>query len=295
MNKILVTGATGHLGKATVTQLVEKVDAKNVAVLVRDAAKAEDLKQLGVEIRVGDYSNYPSLVNAFKGIDKLFFVSANDVEARMQQHENIVKAAKEADVKHVVYTSFIRNNETETSPIALVASSHIKAEEWLKESGIAYTFLRNALYMDLLPWFTGDKVLETGTVYFPSADGKSSFTLRNDMAAVGAHVLATGGHENKIYNITNTEAVSFADIAAMLAEISGKPIKHVSPTFDEFVATMVAAGVPEGMAQFEASFAEGIKQGEFAQTSNDIELLTGKKPTTVKQFLQQVYAAQANN
>lgn len=295
MNKILVTGATGHLGKATVSKLVKKVNAKNVAVMVRDEAKADDLKELGVEIRVGDYDNYASLVSAFTDIDKLFFVSGSDVAARMQQHENVVKAAKEAGVKHTIYTSFIRKNETETSPIAFVAASHIKAEEWLKESGMAYTFLRNGLYVDFLPWFMGEKVLETGVIYFPTGDGKTSFTLRDDMANVGAHILATEGHENKIYDISNSEAVSFADIASILSEISGKQISHVSPTFDEFVATLVKAGVPEGMAQFSGSFAEGIKQGEFSQTSNDIELLTGQKPTTVKQFLQQVYGAQTSN
>lgn len=295
MNKILVTGATGHLGKATVNKLIEKVDAKNVAVMVRDAAKAEGLKELGVEIRVGDYDNYASLVSAFTGINKLFFVSGNEIASRLQQHENIVKAAKEAGVKHVIYTSFMRKNETETSPIAFVAASHIKAEEWLKESGMDYTFLRNGLYMDLLPWFMGEKVLETGTIYFPAGDGKTSFTLRDDMAAAGAAVLASEGHENKIYDISNTEAVSFANIASIVSEISSKQISHVSPTFDEFVATLVKAGVPVDMANFPAAFAEAIKQNEFSQTSNDIELLTGQKPTTVKQFLQTMYTGQASN
>lgn len=295
MNKILVTGATGHLGKATVTKLVEKVDAKNIAVMVRDAAKADDLKQLGVEIRVGDYDNKASLVSAFTGINKLFFVSGNDIANRIQQHENIVKAAKEAGVKHVVYTSFIRKNETETSPIAFVAASHLKAEQWLKESGMAYTFLRNGLYMDIMPMFLGERVLETGAVYFPAGDGKTAFTLRDDMSLVGANVLATEGHENKVYNISNAEAVSFADIALILSEISGKQINYVSPTKDEFVATLVGAGVPAEMAQFSAGFAEAINQGEFSQTSNDIELLTGKKPTSVKQFLQQLFGKQTSN
>ncbi len=295
MNKILVTGATGHLGKATVTKLIEKVEAKNIAVMVRDAAKADDLKQLGVEIRVGDYDNYTSLVNAFTGIDKLLFVSASDMSNRVQQHENIVKAAKEASVKHVIYTSFARKNETETSPVAFIAQSHLKAEQWLKESGMAYTFLRNGLYMDVLPMFLGEKVLETGAIYFPAGEGKAAFTLRDNIAQVCANVLASEGHENKIYDISNTEAVSFTDIASILSEISGKTINYVSPSKDEFVSTLVSMGVPANMANFSAAFAEGIKQGEFSQTSNDIELLTGKKPTTLKQFLQQLYTAQASN
>lgn len=134
MSKILVTGATGGLGSAVVNALLAKTEASNISVLVRDAAKVETLKEKGVSVLVGDYSDFDSLVAAFQGIDKLYFVSGNDIHNRIPQQENVVKAAVAAGVKHVVYTSFQRKNETATSPIAFVAEGHLKTEEWLKAS-----------------------------------------------------------------------------------------------------------------------------------------------------------------
>lgn len=122
MSKILVTGATGGLGSAVVNFLLEKTAASNIAVLVRDSAKVEALKEKGVSIVVGDYSDIDSLIAAFQGIDKLYFVSGSDIQHRLLQQENVVKAAVAAGVKHVVYTSFQRKNETATSPIAFVWS-----------------------------------------------------------------------------------------------------------------------------------------------------------------------------
>jgi len=165
MSKILVTGATGGLGSAVVNALLAKTEASNIAVLVRDAAKVEALKEKGVNILVGDYSDFDSLVAAFQGIDKLYFVSGNDIHNRIPQQENVVKAAVAAGVKHVVYTSFQRKNETATSPIAFVAEGHLKTEEWLKASGLTYTILKHGLYTDLLPMFVGEQVLETGVIY----------------------------------------------------------------------------------------------------------------------------------
>src|SRR6478752_3085182 len=121
MKQILITGATGQLGKEVVNALLKKTDAGAISVLVRDAAKAGDLKAKGIDIRVGSYDDEASLVKAFKGINTVYFVSSSEMANRSQQHENVVKAAKEAQVKHVVYTSFQRRNETASSPIAAIA------------------------------------------------------------------------------------------------------------------------------------------------------------------------------
>src|SRR3954452_17489429 len=133
MNKILVTGATGQLGRAAVNELLQKVSASDVSVLVRDFGKAEDLKAKGVNVIKGDDTDYASLVAAFKGVDKLYFVSSSDVMNRFAQHQNVVKAAVEVRVGHIIYTSAQRKSEDGTSPIALVADAHWKTDDLIKQ------------------------------------------------------------------------------------------------------------------------------------------------------------------
>ena len=289
MSTILVTGATGSLGSAVVNFLLKRTDVANISVLVRDAAKAEDLKTKGVTLLEGDYNDYQSLVKAFKGVDKLYFVSSSDIENRNSQHKNVVDAVKEAGVKHVFYTSFVRKNETETSPIAMIADSHLKTEQWLEASGVNYTILKHTIYTNMIPIFLGDKLLETGVAYFPAGDGKVGFASRNDMAEVASVLLTTEGHENKVYDITNAETVTFQDIINYISKITGQDIQYVSPSADEYIETLTNAGVPEGYIHMFAGFAEAFKQNELDQTNNVIETLLGRKPKTVAEYLKGVY------
>lgn len=288
---ILVTGATGNYGKSTIDFLLKKgISANSISALVRDEAKAEDLKAKGINLRIGDYNNYAALVEAFKGVDKLLLVSSSDVVKRGQQHENAVKAAKETGVKHILYTSFERKNDTETSPIYFLAKSHIETEKLIKESGLTYTIFRNNLYLDALPMFFGEQVLTTG-IFLPAGDVKSAFALRNDMTEATANVLTSQGHENKVYSLNNTENVSFQEIAQDLSEIVGKQINYVSPPQDIYVETLTGAGVPAEYVGLFSGFAEAIKQGEFSTEKTDLENLLGRKPTTAKAFLKEVYTS----
>lgn len=290
MSKILITGATGHLGKETISFLLQKgIAAGQISALVRDENKATDLKEKGVNLIVGDYENYASLVTAFTGIDKLLFVSSSDVPNRTPQHKNVVQAATEAGVKHVIYTSALSNVPIEKSVIAFVAEAHTKTEQWLAESGLSYTLLRNNLYMDLVPQFIGDKVVETGTVYLPAGNGKTAFVTRVEMAEAAAVVLTTEGHEGKTYNITNLEAYTYQDVADNLTEITGKKISYVSPTVEEFTQTLKNAGVPEEMIGGFTAFALAQAQDEFNVTGDDLVGLLGRKPTTLRDFLTAIY------
>ncbi|HWV74720.1 MAG TPA: SDR family oxidoreductase, partial [Pseudosphingobacterium sp.] len=237
----------------------------------------------------GDYNDYASLVNAFKGVDKLLFVSSSDVPNRTSQHENVVKAAKEAAVNHIIYTSALLTVPVEKSPISFVAQAHEKTEKWLSESGLTYTLLKNNLYMDIIPQFIGDKVLETGTIYLPAGNGKTAFTLRSDMAEAAAKVLATEGHDGKEYNITNLEAYTYQDVADEISEITGKTISYVSPTPEEFTVVLKNAGVPDEMIGAFAAFALAQAQDEFNVTGNDLFEILGRKPATLKQYLKEIY------
>ncbi len=287
---ILVTGATGHFGKAAIQFLLDRaVNPDEVNAFVRDEARAADIKAMGVKLRFGNYDNYDSLVKAFTGVDKLLFVSGNDIQNRGKQQESAVKAAAEAGVKHIIYTSFDRKTDNPNSPIGFIENSHLETEKRIKESGIPYTILRNTLYADYIPVFLGDKVADTG-VFFPTGDAKTAFATRSDMAEASTAILTTEGHENKEYVFGNTEAVSFGAIAAIIGDALSKDTKYTDPDAATYKNALTNAGVPGEYIGMFAGFAEAIKQGIFSQTSTDLEKLLGRKPTTVKEFLLQFYA-----
>ncbi len=289
--KILVTGATGHFGKAAIEFLLKKgVPATSIAALVRDEAKATTLKTQGIELRKGDYDDYTSLVKAFTGVDKLLLVSSSDIDNRRVQQTNAVKAATEAGVKHILYTSFVRIDESDASPIAFVAQTHILTENLIHESGIPYTILRNNLYMDFVPVFIGEKVLETG-VYWPAGNTPGAYALREEMAEASANVLTGSGHENKTYNISNTSAWTFQQVADTISKASGKTIGYISPSQEEYKAVLTQAGVPGHFISMFAGFAEAIRLGEFDSADDtDLEKLLGRKPTSLESYLSSFYS-----
>ncbi|RYY19499.1 MAG: SDR family oxidoreductase, partial [Cytophagaceae bacterium] len=277
MSNILVTGATGGLGRAVVDNLLKTLSPSAIAVLVRDPAKAADLQTQGVAIKQGDYNDYASLEAAFAGVEKLFLVSSNDIPNRVPQHTNAINAAKAAGVKHVVYTSFQRKTEDGSSAAAFIAEAHLATEKLLQESGLTYTILKNALYLEVLPLFMGP-VLDTNTIYLPAGEGKVPYASRADMGAASAAVLTGAGHENQAYDFSNDTSYSFHDIAKILSDLSGKQIQYVSPTAEEFGTQMAAAGVPAGAIQMTAGFCVAIEQEEFDFPSSTLEKLLGRQP-----------------
>ncbi|MEN9909141.1 MAG: hypothetical protein RLZZ540_2290 [Bacteroidota bacterium] len=287
--KNLVTGATGNFGRLTIDFLLNKgIAANTISALVRDESKASDLAAKGINLKIGDYDNYDSLLNAFKGIDKLLLVSGTDLVNRSKQQLNVVKAAKEAGVKHILYTSFERKNETATSPIAFLAQSHIDTDNAIKASGMQYTIFRNNLYLDVLPMFLGEKVLESG-IYFPAGEGKAAYVSRNDLAEAAAIVLSSDGHENKEYAMNNIEDYSMNDVAKTLSTITNKEVLYLNPNAEDYQAALTNAGVPREYVGMFVAFAEAIKQGEFQSESSDLEKLLGRKPASLSDFLKQVY------
>ncbi len=287
----MITGATGQLGNQVLNLLAKRIGPANIIALVRnlDDDRAKAIVSAGIEAREADYTNFDKLLDAFRGIDKLYFVSAGEHTKRGTIHLNVIEAIKASGIKHVVYTSLEHKNETESSPVYYLVGPHIQTEKALKETGITYTILRHNVYTDFIPYLIGSQVLDTGIIYFPAGDGKVGFTLRKDMAEVSAEIMTTAGHENKIYDISINEAVSFRDIAAIITEISGKAIKYISPEGKEYVDTLVKAGVPELPANEAADFGKGISQGEYDQTSDTVERFLKRKPVYVRDFLEGIY------
>ncbi len=290
MIMILITGATGHFGTKTIETLLKKnIRPNHIVAFVRDITKAEYLEKKGIILRKGDYDNYTSLINAFKDVDQLLLISGNDINHREKQQENVIKAAKEAKIKHITYTSLARKDESDSSPIAIIAKAHINTEKAIINSGLAYTILRNNLYSDTLPMFMGENILNAG-IFLPAGEGRIAFASRNDMAEATAIILSTKGHENKIYHFSNIENVDFYRIAVILSEITRKNIKYLNPDIKTYRHILSTSETSKEALKSIISFAEAMKAGEFEEISKDLEMLLGRPPQSVKEYLYNIYS-----
>lgn len=191
-------------------------------------------------------------------------------------------------MKHIFYTG-VTMKDINTSALKPLLEDHFQTEDYIREMGLTYTFLQNTLYYDVIPMFLGEKVLETG-VYFPAGEGKVAFATRSDLAEATATLLTGEGHENKTYNLTGLESVSFADIARELSAITGNEITYNSPDPKEFEATLRQFGLPEeGIVQMSVLFAAGMKNNDFDLPGNTLEQILGRRPQSLSDFLKEVY------
>jgi len=283
---ILVTGATGQLGSATLSHLLNNIPPNKVAAFARDHGKAEHLKKKGIDVRIGTYDDVASLEQAFQGIEKVLLISGTDPN-RVQQHKNVVDAAKKAGTRHLVYTG-ISLKDIQTSAVKSVMGSHIQTEDYIKESGLPYTLLHNTLYTDGIPMFAGDNVFETGIV-LPAGDGQVPYALRREMGEAAANVLLQDGHENKTYEITGGALYSYADVTKALSELSGKDIAYTDVDAVAFTEQIKQAGVPEFVAFMITGLATDTKNHQFEGVSKDLEHLLGRSPITLDAGLKEVY------
>lgn len=286
---ILVTGATGHLGAATLHFLLEKRPASSLAAFVRNADKADGLAQKGISIRVGTYDDTSSLDRAMTGIDTVLLIAGTDEENRLRQHQNVVDSAKRAGVQRIAYTS--RALKDRTTLVNKLMNGHFQTEDYIRASGMAYTLFQNGLYMDVLPQFVGPTVFERG-ISVPAGDGTVSFALRTDMAAAMANALAAAGNTptNEVYKLTGSESYSFADVAEALTTLSGKQVSYTPAEKSAFEAGMRARGLPDVVVQRVTGFITDIKNGQEADVSHDLEILLGRKPTPLLAGLKTLFA-----
>jgi len=292
--KTLITGSTGNLGSATIKFLLNKVSPSEIAALARNEEKAKPLINRGVDVRIGNYDDYDSLVKAFQGIDKLLLISSSEMGNRAAQHINAINAAKEAGVKHIVYTSFIRQKDDPNSALWFIAKDHVETEEHLVNCGIPYTLFKNGFYMDMITDFIGENVLETQTVFLPAGDGKVNFASRKEIAEALANVLTSEGHENKSYNIGGETTTSFGEIAAFLSEISGKKINYVSPDAETYKQELAKHHVPEMYINMFTAFAIAFSENAMDVASKDLTGLLGRTPADVKTFLTGIFSTTNN-
>lgn len=285
MENILVTGATGHLGSVVVSHLLKNVSSNYIKVLARDDKKASFLKEKGLEVRIGTFDDTASMEKALRGVERLLLISTGDPN-RLQQHKNVVDAAIEANVGHLIYTGVSMKDAYNAAFKGM--ETHFQTEDYIKESGLTYTFLRNNLYMDLIPVYAGEKIFEKG-IYLPAADGKVPFTLRREMGEAAANVLLQYGHENSIYEISGDELYSYHDVARELSLLSGKTITYTNANAITFSQEMKNAGIPDYMVSIIDGFNADIRQHRYEILSTDLEMLLGRKPLSLKNGLKEIY------
>jgi NAD(P)H dehydrogenase (quinone) len=286
---ILITCATGNLGNQTIDFLLKKMPATSITALVRNIANGEELKGRNVALRISDYSDYASLVQAFKGIDTLLFISSGTLENRVAQHKNVVDAAKENQVKHIVYTSAIQASDKMKFTAGI---DHYHTEKYLKASGISYTILRNTFYTEVFPMLLGD-ALTTGEWYYAAGDAKVNFASRTDIAEALANVLAQPPeHTNKTYEITSGKSYSFSELAGILSTVVGKPVRYTMISAEEFNKGLKKAGVPEPYIPMTLSIAEAIAANEIDLVDPALENLLQRKPQDLKDVLPTVLQLQ---
>lgn len=284
---ILVTGATGQLGTIVVHELLKKVPAGNIAVLVRDQNKAAAFQQQGVSIRVATYQDAAALTTAMQDIEKVLLISSSDLNNRFEQHKNVIDAAKTAGVKHVLYTGIAMQNAT-TSPLKDFMSDHFRTEAYIKENGFVYTFLQNSLYAEIIPMFAGLQAVDTG-IFFAAGEGKVSFAARKDLGEATATILATTGHENKTYQLTGAAAYSFADVAAALSSLANKPVSYFSPEPAAFEEALKGFGLPAEIIGMSLGFSAAIQHNDFDVVKPDLEQLLGRPVTSLSGYLKEAY------
>lgn len=286
---ILVTGATGNLGKATINSLLNKgISANNIAALVRDESKSSELKSRGIQIRIGDYQDFDSLKSAFRGVEKLLLISSSsEIPQRFEQHKNAINAAKEIGVSHIIYTSFDMK-DLRKSIMAEDVQYHADTSDYLKKIALPYTLMDNTLYADLIPIISGNNIMDEG-ISIPAGNGRTPFLPITEMAEAIAVVLTTSGHENKEYVIAAERAISFAEIADLISEITGKTIAYNQTGKSSYISQLTHQGISGDDAAYLSRFAEAIAKGEFDTNKSDIELILGRSPISLKDFLRGIY------
>ncbi|KOX01352.1 SDR family oxidoreductase [Streptomyces sp. NRRL B-3648] len=270
---IVVTGATGHLGRHVVEQLLEKVPAERITAVVRDEAKAAALAARGVRLAVADYNAPETFDGVFAAGDRVLLISGNEFDkGRVGQHTVVIEAARAAGVALLAYTS------APGSLTAALADDHRATEEVLLTSGLPYSLLRNGWYHEnytenLAP------VLEHGAVVQAAGEGRVSSASRADYAAAAVAVLTGEGHENTTYELGGDEAWSFAEYAAELSRQTGREIAYNAVSVEALTGILTGAGLPAPLAGILAGVDASIARGELVVSSGDLSRLIGRPAT----------------
>ncbi|MFF1254684.1 SDR family oxidoreductase [Pseudarthrobacter sp. NPDC058329] len=284
---IVITGATGQLGRHVLEALLErKVPAQDIVAAGRSIEKIADLADRGVRVRSMDYGNAASVAAALQGASKVLLISGSEVGQRVEQHRTVIEAAKAAGVELVAYTS-IANADTTGMKLA---AEHQATEAILQESGVPFVLLRNGWYLenytDQLPG-----TLAQGAIAGSAGEGRVSAASRVDYAHAAAAVLVADGQAGRIYELGGDEPFTMAELAAEISAAAGRNISYQDLPAREYAGMLAGFGVPEAFADILADSDLGIARGDLLVGSGDLRKLIGRPATSLADAVRSAAAA----
>ncbi|MBT8339176.1 MAG: SDR family oxidoreductase [Desulfatitalea sp.] len=282
---IVITGASGQLGRMVIKELLASIPGSDLVAAVRNPEKVDDLAKMGVQVRQADYNRTDSLDSAFYGADKILLISSSEVGQRVAQHTNVIVAAKKAGMDLLAYTSILHADST---PLSL-GSEHKQTEVELAASGLPYVVLRNGWYTE--NYAAGiSAALQHGVVLGCAGQGRISSATRADYAAAAAAVMISNDQAGRVYELAGDDAYTLGEFADEVARQSGKAIRYQDMPEDEYVKALKAAGVPENLAEILADSDTGASQNGLFDSSKTLSNLIGRPTTPMSDVVKQALA-----
>ncbi|MEX3899537.1 SDR family oxidoreductase [Paraburkholderia sp. BR10954] len=273
---IAITGANGNLGRLIVKGLLQAVPAGQIVAAVRSPEKADDLRALGVQIREADYDRPQTLVEAFKGVEKLLLISAVQLGERFRQHRAVIDAARQTGVKLIAYTSLLR---ADTSNLIL-ADEHNRTEAYLKNSGVDFVVLRNGWYVENHTSGLA-AALANSAIIGSAGEGRFAAASRADFADAAVTVLTQPGHANQTYELAGDHAYSLAELAAEVSKQTDRTIEYNHLPASDLEAALLGFGLPKMIVDVVVDADLKASAGELNSDSRDLSRLLGRSTTTL--------------
>jgi len=285
---IVITGASGQLGRLVIEALLKKLPAGEIVAAVRNPQKVADLAARGVQVRQADYDQPDSLVAAFRGADKLLLISGSEVGRRVPQHRAAIEAAKAAGVGLLAYTSLLH---ADSSPLPL-AAEHKETESLIRASGLPAVILRNGWYSE--NYLAGvPAALQHGVLLGSAGEGRIASAARADYAEAAAAVLTQDDQGGRIYELAGDESYTLGELAGAIAEQSGQAVAYQNLPESEFKAVLLDAGLPNGLATLLAESDGGASKGGLFDNGRQLSRLIDRPTTPLAALLKQQLAALA--
>lgn len=283
---IVVTGATGQLGRLVIKALLKTQPASDIVAAVRSPEKAADLAALGVQVRRADYNEPATLDTAFKGADKVLLISSSELGRRAVQHRAAINAAKRNGVQLIGYTSVLR---ADTSPLGL-ADEHRETEGALRASGVPFVLLRNG-------WYTENYLrslaaaLEHGAILGNADDGKIASAARADYAEAAALVMTRDAQAGRVYELAGDSAYTLTELAAEVTRQSGKKVEYQNLSEADYKAALVGLGLPEVVAALLSDSDAAASKGALFDNAHQLSQLLSRPTTPLATVVGEALAA----